>query len=125
MLADLIAVMEALTMCQLVEQTRTRSSLVVMKSKKMDKNRLQLLVGLQEKSPLQSFLENITTLGKQEVASPKLVFNLGYTSCLLRTVTSRSATTTVMMEFSNRLVGHSSEETCHFWFWPRCKRGPN
>jgi hypothetical protein len=74
--ASFIAAMDKLPMCELMEQTRNRSSPVAMKSKKMDKNRLQLLVGLQEKSPLQSFLENITTLFKQEVASPKLVHQL-------------------------------------------------
>jgi hypothetical protein len=50
--ANLIAAMDKLPMCELVEQTRNHSSPVVMKSKKMDEKRLQLLVGLQEKSPL-------------------------------------------------------------------------
>jgi hypothetical protein len=76
--ANLIAAMDKLLMCKLVEQTRNRGSPVAMKSKKMDENHLQLLVGLQEKSPLRSFLENVATPVKQEVASPELVFKLGY-----------------------------------------------
>jgi hypothetical protein len=36
-------------------------------------------VGPQEQSALQSFLENVTTLVKQEAARLQLVFNLGYT----------------------------------------------
>jgi hypothetical protein len=78
MLASLIAATDKLPMCELVEQTRNHGSPVAIKSKKMDKNCLQLLVGPQEKSPLRSFLENVATLVKQEVVSPELVFNLGH-----------------------------------------------
>jgi hypothetical protein len=83
MLASVITAMDKLPMCELMEQTRNRGSPVTIKSKKMDKNGLQLLVGPQEKSPLRSFLENIATHVKQEVASPELVFILGYAMLFL------------------------------------------
>jgi hypothetical protein len=50
--ASLIAAMDKLPMCKLMEQTRNHGSPVAIKSKKMDKNCLQVLVGPQEKSPL-------------------------------------------------------------------------
>jgi hypothetical protein len=55
-----------------------------MKSKKIDRNCLQLHMGPQGKRPLRLLLENVITLVKQEVVSPDLVFNLGYVMLSLK-----------------------------------------